>query len=66
MKRWLLSPIGWLGFVLLEAGVLLVIAKILIRIFPYGSTSIGYAIIGLAVVAVIGNYVLRRRLQAKD
>lgn len=65
MKQWLLSPFGWLAVQLLEAGVLLLIARILMRIFPYESTSIAYAIIALAVVAVIGNYVLRRRLQSK-
>ena len=65
MKQWLLSPFGWLAVQLLEAGVLLLIARILMRIFPYESTSIAYSIIALAVVAVIGNYVLRRRLQSK-
>jgi len=36
------------------------------RIFPYESTSIAYGIIALAVVAVVGNYVLRRRLRSED
>lgn len=66
MKRWLLSPVGWFAFQFLEAGVLLLITRVLMRIFPYESTSIAYGIIALAVVAVVGNYVLRRRLRSED
>jgi purine-cytosine permease-like protein len=51
---------------LLETCVLLVIARVLMRIFPNGSTRIGYTIIGLAVIAVVGNYVVRRKLRAED
>ena len=66
MKRWLLSPVGWFAFQFLEAGVLLLITRVLMWIFPYESTSIAYGIITLAVVAVVGNYMLRRRLRSED
>jgi hypothetical protein len=55
LRRALSNPIGWVAFIVVEALVLLGIAQLV----PL--TARRDVVLGLAVILVVCNYVLRRR-----
>jgi len=61
VRRFLATPIGWVALLFVEGAVLLLVAGVLRRIAPGGSTATVWAVLGLAAAMTWANYVLRRR-----
>jgi hypothetical protein len=61
VKRFLRNPIGWIALQLVECALLLLLARELIRVFPYRSTSVYAGILAFALALTVGNYIVRRR-----
>jgi hypothetical protein len=61
MRRLLGTPFGWIALLAVEIAILFGLLRGLTHVFPDSSTTVSGIVMGLAVVLVIGNYVLRRR-----
>jgi hypothetical protein len=61
VRRFLATPVGWVALLFVEGAVLLLVADVLLRISPGGSTTTAWVVLGLAAVLAFVNYTLRRR-----
>ncbi len=61
MREFLRSPAGWFALLFAECAALLLLRRALLGRYPDSRVAIAWLIVVLAVLLVVGNFLLRRR-----